>query len=87
MQRTFEVVQRAAVNPDPSAIDQRPDGVSAHALGTTSDRPARSYGVGRTCRSLGCGTLLSRYNSTPWCAVHSHPGHVSLRAPRRRSAA
>jgi hypothetical protein len=70
-----------------TAIAQSSGGVSAQAPGAGADRPTKSYGAGRTCRASGCGTLLSRYNSTPWCAVHTHPAAVYLRAPKRRSAA
>jgi hypothetical protein len=30
----------------------------------------REYGTGRHCDEDGCGVLLSRYNSTKWCARH-----------------
>jgi hypothetical protein len=30
----------------------------------------RTYARGRVCRAVGCGTVLSAYNSSAFCAVH-----------------
>jgi hypothetical protein len=30
----------------------------------------RSFGGGRVCVAGGCGTILSSYNPSSWCAIH-----------------
>jgi len=41
---------------------------------------AKDYGVGRRCSEGGCQVLLSRYNSTEWCA-HHESGYFARRNP------
>lgn len=36
----------------------------------TSGRPSATYKRGRVCAASGCGTRLSRYNSTIRCSLH-----------------
>jgi len=36
--------------------------------GTT--RRVRSFGGGRVCVAGDCGTILSSYNPSSWCAIH-----------------
>ena len=36
--------------------------------GTTHQ--VRSFGGGRVCVAGGCGTILSSYNPSSWCAIH-----------------
>ncbi|MFN2505283.1 MAG: hypothetical protein ABR540_13850 [Acidimicrobiales bacterium] len=33
-------------------------------------RPSRAFKAGRTCRYLGCGTVLSIYNDGKFCYQH-----------------
>lgn len=42
-----------------------------------------SYGAGRACSIVDCGTLLSTYNSSATCSVHSRPtsGHGATGSP------
>ena len=43
------------------------DGLSANGS------PPAVYGTDRVCVEPGCLALLSRYNSTDWCALHESP--------------
>jgi hypothetical protein len=38
----------------------------------------------RICREAGCATVLSQYNSTAWCGLHSRRDWRANREPRRR---
>ena len=40
----------------------------------------------RVCREAGCTTILSQYNSTAWCGLHSRRDWRANREPRRRTA-
>ena len=40
----------------------------------------------RICRETGCTTVLSQYNATAWCGLHSRRDWRATREPRRRSA-
>ena len=40
----------------------------------------------RVCRERGCTTILSQYNSTAWCGLHSRRDWRANREPRRRAA-
>ena len=40
----------------------------------------------RVCREAGCTTVLSQYNSTAWCGLHSRRDWRANREPRRRAA-
>jgi hypothetical protein len=51
------------------------------ALDQTEAAPAA-----RVCREDGCTTVLSQYNSTAWCGLHSRRDWRANREPRRRSA-
>jgi hypothetical protein len=46
--------------------------------GTTHQ--VRSFGGGRVCVAGGCGTVLSSYNPSSWCAIHDR---LSLPLKRR----
>jgi hypothetical protein len=39
----------------------------------------------RVCREEGCATVLSQYNSTAWCGLHSRRDWRANREPRRRT--
>jgi hypothetical protein len=54
------------------------DRVSGRRLlsGTAS---VRTYASGRVCRADGCGTVLSAYNPSSFCALHGR----ALPRPRR----
>ena len=41
--------------------------------------PPEVFGRGRVCIEPDCQVQLSRYNSTPWCALHESP--LSTRRP------
>ena len=41
----------------------------------------------RVCREAGCTTVLSQYNSTAWCGLHSRRDWRANREPRRRATA
>lgn len=41
--------------------------------------------VARVCQENGCVTVLSQYNSTSWCGVHSRRDWRASREPRRRA--
>jgi hypothetical protein len=43
------------------------------ADGLTGSIPPEVFGVGRVCIEPECQVRLSRYNSTPWCALHESP--------------
>jgi hypothetical protein len=47
----------------------------------------RTYARGRICRAGGCGTVLSAYNSSTFCAVHERalprPGRARRQAVER----
>jgi hypothetical protein len=46
------------------------DGGSLFGDRMTNSSAPKAYGTGRRCREGGCSVLLSRYNSTDWCARH-----------------
>jgi hypothetical protein len=48
---------------------------------------ARENGLSapRICRETGCTTVLSQYNATAWCGLHSRRDWRANREPRRRS--
>ena len=50
------------------AHDRRGQEVPMSGPGTTHQ--VRSFGGGRVCVAGGCGTILSSYNPSSWCAVH-----------------
>lgn len=64
----------------------------AEAVGAVSctnyRRASRSYGTGRVCSELGCGTVLSIYNSEDRCARHALTGATTRRrrSPNLRKA-
>ena len=41
----------------------------------------------RVCQENGCVTVLSQYNSTAWCGLHSRRDWRASREPRRRNGA
>ena len=41
----------------------------------------------RVCREAGCTTILSQYNATAWCGLHSRRDWRANREPRRRAPA
>jgi len=43
------------------------------AEGLASGLAPESFGTGRVCVEPSCDVLLSRYNSTDWCALHESP--------------
>jgi hypothetical protein len=58
---------------------------SAHgkkALASADERP-RTYGAGRVCATDGCGTVLSSYNPSAVCCLHSQ-GWTVRRGPAER---
>jgi hypothetical protein len=54
------------------------DHVSGRRLLSGTAR-VRTYARGRTCRAAGCGTVLSAYNPSSFCALHES----ALPRPRR----
>lgn len=60
------------------------DRVSGRRLlsGTAS---VRTYARGRVCRAGGCGTVLSAYNPSSFCALHER-ALPQLRRARRNAA-
>ena len=46
------------------------------------ERP-RTWGHGRVCAAADCGTVLSRYNPSGLCSLHSEGWRVSCEKPRR----
>jgi hypothetical protein len=53
--------------------------VQGRRMGQPLGRRPRTHTAGRVCLSEGCDTLLSRYNPSERCRVHT-----SLRYPRLR---
>lgn len=51
---------------------EKEDG-SLLADGLTGAIPPEVFGIGRVCIEADCQVRLSRYNSTPWCALHESP--------------
>jgi len=47
---------------------------------------ARTYGSGRVCAVPGCGTLLSAYNPSDVCALHSGAWHDESHQAARQLA-
>jgi hypothetical protein len=45
---------------------------------------ARTYGSGRVCAVPGCGTVLSAYNPSEVCALHSGAWHDEVRQTTRK---
>jgi len=45
-------------------------GASRFGDGLSNSSAPTAYPLGRQCQEEGCGVLLSRYNSTDWCARH-----------------
>jgi hypothetical protein len=43
------------------------------AEGLSGGLAPESFGTGRVCIEPSCEVLLSRYNSTDWCALHESP--------------
>ena len=43
------------------------------AEGLSSGLAPESFGTGRVCIEPTCEVVLSRYNSTEWCALHESP--------------
>ena len=43
----------------------------------------RTYARGRVCRAGGCGTVLSVYNPTSFCALHQGAARVRPRRGRK----
>ena len=52
-------------------------------MASPEERP-QTYGSGRVCAVEGCSTVLSRYNPSPICCLHSH-GWASRRTPLARN--
>jgi len=48
-------------------------------------KPVTAFGHGRVCDANGCTTVLSKYNPTPYCVVHSERA-ATCRARRGRPA-
>lgn len=48
-------------------------------------RPSRRYRSGRVCADEACGTILSRYNASPFCWAHEPRGstETSRRGAKR----
>ena len=57
------------------------DGTSLLGERLTSGSAPKAYELGRQCQESGCGVLLSRYNSTDWCARHEGALSVNGRPP------
>jgi hypothetical protein len=55
--------------------------------GIEAEYPAETSPVERTCEETGCTTVLSQYNSTAWCGLHSRRDWRANREPRRRAGA
>ena len=51
------------------------------------DIEAEAAPEARVCREVGCSTVLSQYNSTAWCGLHSRRDWRANREPRRRATA
>ena len=47
------------------------------------DERPRTYGSGRVYAERGCDTVLSRYNPSPICSLHSHGWSVRPRPVAR----
>jgi hypothetical protein len=58
--------------------------------GSTAAAQARTEGEhrsqGRICGEAGCSTVLSVYNGTSFCGIHSRRDWRANREPRRRSS-
>lgn len=51
------------------------------AMAKPDERP-RTYGAGRVCSAEGCQTILSSYNPSAVCCLHSHSWAVSPNSSR-----
>jgi len=58
------------------------DGAAGFGARMSNNVAAKDYGVGRRCSEGGCQVLLSRYNSTEWCAHHESGFFVRRKPPR-----
>ena len=47
-----------------------PRTTGVHAASNEGEHPPPLYPGGRICAHLGCGTRLSIYNESPYCALH-----------------
>ena len=52
----------------------------------TVDTEVEAAPEARVCREAGCTTILSQYNSTAWCGLHSRRDWRANREPGRRTA-
>ena len=57
------------------------DGAPLFGDRMTDSSVPRAYGTGRRCEADGCRVLLSRYNSTDWCAGHESTYFISKHPP------
>jgi hypothetical protein len=53
------------------------------AQASADERP-RTYGAGRVCATEGCGTVLSSYNPSAVCCLHSQGWTVKRSSVERR---
>jgi hypothetical protein len=53
------------------------------ALASADERP-RTYGAGRVCATEGCSTVLSSYNPSTVCCLHSQGWTVRRSSVERR---
>jgi hypothetical protein len=52
-------------------ITNRRSSESISAIPLNHGTRSRSYGRGRVCGATGCSTVLSVYNSSAVCSIHS----------------
>jgi hypothetical protein len=50
----------------------------------SADQRPRTYGAGRVCATEGCGTVLSSYNPSAVCCLHSQGWTVKRSSVERR---
>ena len=55
------------------------------AMANPDDRP-RTYGAGRVCAADGCDTVLSSYNPSSVCCLHSQGWTLHRRSVERHAA-
>jgi hypothetical protein len=57
------------------------EGASLFGDRMSNSSAPKAYGTGRRCQADGCRVLLSRYNSTDWCARHESTFFISKHPP------
>jgi hypothetical protein len=61
------------------------DGSPLFGARLASGSAPKAYSLGRKCQESDCGEMLSRYNSTKWCARHESAVFLSKHPPLRET--